>query len=235
MAKPRPVGITGHSTADIFHYYGYIWRHKWHVFLTCLRLKVPFIQALLHDNSKFSYAEFSPYLDWFYNDQGTKFNGGYTWEFTENENLRKAFDVAWNNHIHHNPHHWQYWLIEDKAIPMPEIYVREMVADWVGFSICKSGHNDVSTWYPKQKLNLHPKTRGIVEAILATNYGFSLTPKYADNNNDVWTVSNQCVNPGWWVIVNGCVCTEQEAPANTRDDAIALLVAHADKEGFKMI
>ena len=229
----QPIGVEGCSIKKTFEYYTYVWKHKFCVFRECLRLKVPIIQALTHDNSKFSTKEFGGYLHWFHDVQGTLFNGGYTWEFTKHEELKADFDAAWNNHIHNNPHHWQYWLIEDRAISMPENFVREMVADWAGFSICKTGKNDVSTWYPQQRMNLHPRTRGTVEALLATHYGFIPSPKYTDKDGNIWTVSNQCINPGWWVIHNGSVYTGQEAPCKSREDANALLIAHAEKEGFK--
>jgi hypothetical protein len=227
MSKPRPIGITGCSVKDTCKYFWYIWRHKYFVFRECCKLGIP-LQGFVHDNSKFSTDEFGPYLHWFYDDQGTNFNGGYTWEFTLQAELNKKFQYAWNHHIHNNPHHWEYWTINGKPIPMPDNFVREMVADWIGFGKAK-GTNDVLTWYPKQKLNLHDETRKKVEQLLKP-LGFHPAPCYKDKNGDIWTISDQCINPGWWIIVNGCICSEQEAPARSREEAIELLITVAVKE-----
>jgi len=56
-----------------------------------------------------------------------------------------------------------------RALPMPERYVREMVADWMGAGRAITGKWDAPAWYEqnKYKMVLHPDARGLVEALLA--------------------------------------------------------------------
>ena len=57
--------------------------------------------ALDHDKSKWSQEEYVAYDDYFYgNTNKTK------------EEIDNAFDYAWLHHIHNNPHHWQYWVLQ---------------------------------------------------------------------------------------------------------------------------
>lgn len=82
---------------------------------------------------------------------------------------------AWLLHQHRNPHHWQHWIIRQdrgkvKVLPMPDEFVREMVADWIGAGIAQGHGNDVLPWYEKNKglMTLHPETRLKVESLLKT-------------------------------------------------------------------
>lgn len=81
-----------------------------------------------HDKSKTSMAEYGPYDEYFYSK-----------DELDEEAIAK-YKYAWNNHIHENPHHWQYWvLINDddgvKALPMPRRYILELLCDWMSFDI----------------------------------------------------------------------------------------------------
>lgn len=115
-----------------------------------------------HDRSKYGLVEYAPYDNYFY---GTK-----------NED---AFNVAWLHHIHHNPHHWQYWvLVQDDgelcdqgkmvALEMPRIHVLEMVADWWSFSWRSGDLEEIFGWYDEHRggILLHPSTREYVESVL---------------------------------------------------------------------
>ena len=51
-----------------------------------------------HDESKFDTAEYDAYDAYFY-------GGNQSYAVCE------AFNYAWLHHIHHNPHHWQYWVL----------------------------------------------------------------------------------------------------------------------------
>ena len=55
-----------------------------------------------------------------------------------------------------------------QALPMPERYVREMVADWVGAGRAL-GKPDTRGWYEANRRNivLHPDSRAMVERLLA--------------------------------------------------------------------
>ncbi len=62
--------------------------------------------------------------------------------FMEKKSDPEAYDRAWLHHLHNNPHHWQYWVMppefnpdgdhDNGCLKMPEEYVLEMIADWMG-------------------------------------------------------------------------------------------------------
>lgn len=157
-------------------YFRYVVRHKWFVFWSCLKVKVPLWRAIIHDWTKFLPSEWTPYVRSFYNPDGTanksKRSDKPIW-------LNMDFDDAWNHHQKHNPHHWQYWvLIRDSDDPrfepleMPRTYAREMVADWVGAGRAITGKNDVGGWYEKNKskILLAEGTRDFVERLIADHF-----------------------------------------------------------------
>lgn len=114
--------------------------------------------AMKHDLSKYSKEEYQAYNDRFY---GEHYN-------------QEEFDKAWLHHIHHNPHHWEHWLLLDdgevKALEMPNIYILEMVADWGSFAYNKKDSTELLTWYSNNKYTmvLHPNTRKKVENLVIT-------------------------------------------------------------------
>lgn len=102
-----------------------------------------FWRLLVHDWSKLSRAEWSPYVAMFYGPPPTcecDTGGGHGLDcpIPEAKRTRKAaFDRAWLHHIHANPHHWQYHILHEDSgkvlVLIPEAsYVDEMVADWLG-------------------------------------------------------------------------------------------------------
>lgn len=85
-------------------------------------------QLFLHDKSKSSIVEYGPYDNYFY-PKGKL-----------DQKAIADYKFAWLNHIHENPHHWQYWvLINDddgvEALPMPRRYILELLCDWMSFDI----------------------------------------------------------------------------------------------------
>ncbi len=90
----------------------------------------------------------------------SKFSGieaiGYSgWNFKTKSGNKTCFDWAWNHHKNHNPHHPEFWLSvgrggEIEVLRMPDIYVAEMVADWIGAG--KTYGNTLEQWLPE---NLH--------------------------------------------------------------------------------
>ena len=88
-------------------YLWYVIRHKWFVFVECVKLGVPWL-GLIHDLSKFLPREFIPYARNFYGTYPKDLR--YT-RFTA-EGVKAAFDVAWLHHQKGNRHHWQYWLLQ---------------------------------------------------------------------------------------------------------------------------
>lgn len=155
----------------------YLLIHKYYVFRCGLYTKVPLWRLIIHDWSKFTSAEWSPYANHFYRDGGV-------WKFKKNKGQHDArdakfeFNRAWIHHIHKNPHHWQHWVIpgeENQALEMPEHFVREMVADWMGAGLAQKGIPDILNWWNenKNRMILHPHTRILVSNIinsLPSNY-----------------------------------------------------------------
>lgn len=158
-------------------YLKYVLRHKWYVFWACLELKVPLRLAILHDISKFSVAEWKPYAIHFFERDGTRrkvrdSSGAYDPTKQESDFLE-----AWQHHEASNKHHWGYWITFSTnansckrmvAIPIPMIYIKEMVADWIGASKAITGKSDPMGWYTKNKDNLilHSTTRALLERFL---------------------------------------------------------------------
>ena len=113
-----------------------------------------------HDASKYWPEEYAVYDAYFYG--------------TLDEEI---FNYAWLHHIHHNPHHWQYWLLVtddnegiEKLVPMemPRECAYEMVADWWSFSWRNGNLREVLAWYAEHRdsIILHENTRKYVESIL---------------------------------------------------------------------
>jgi len=159
-------------------YLQYVLRHKWYVFLACLRYGLIW-QGITHDWSKFLPSEWLPYAKYFYEhfdyqtyDQAPKYLAGlgidpfpYTKQY-----WKERFDEAWNHHQKRQPHHWQYWVLMNdsgsiEALDMPLNYCREMIADWRGAGRAITGKDDTKNWYLKnrEKMKLHPNTRAWVE------------------------------------------------------------------------
>lgn len=143
-------------------YLAYVLRHKWFVFRGCWALGVPLHQAIVHDWSKFTFAEWPAYVAQFYGHKPTEEEERITANLgiviRTRAEIQAAFDAAWNHHQKVNPHHWQYWLLitdsDDprlRALPIPQRFVLEMVADWYGAGMAITGTKDVESWFLKNK------------------------------------------------------------------------------------
>ena len=115
----------------------------------------------MHDISKYSPDEYTPYDNYFYGEKSST--------------ATIAFDRAWLMHIHRNPHHWQHWvLINDDPnegeiiLDIPYNYSIEMICDWWAFSWNKGNLNEIFDWYEEHKnyMKLSDKTRKTVEDIM---------------------------------------------------------------------
>ena len=144
--------------------------HITYVQEACRKLKVPEEQTIIHDNSKWSAAEFPGYAE--------HFSGG---------GAPDLFSEAWLHHVHHNPHHWQHWIFPDRYTPkgskvidgcikMPERYALEMVADWMGASKAYTGSWDMTEWLEKNipRIDLHPKTGWFVGSVLTEKLDYNI-------------------------------------------------------------
>lgn len=152
-----------------FQYLSYVLRHKWHVLLAGLELRVPLWRLLLHDWTKFLPREWVAYRNWFY---GGWRQDHYTGESEAPAGLKEAYDCAWCHHVHKNDHHWQFWIMTfDQGgrhiLPMSDVARREMLADWKGAGRAL-GKPDTRAWYLANRENivLHPETRAWIEQAL---------------------------------------------------------------------
>lgn len=154
----------------ISNYLKTLLKHKYYVFRECVKLGIPF-RGLIHDNSKFSISEYLQYKKYFSVDD-------------PDEKTKKEFDLAWLHHIIKNKHHWNHWVIIDdeglKPLEMPEVYIKEMVADYKGFGYTYNGFDDSLQYYKlnKNKMLLHPNTRKKLEYYLG--YDSKLTLKLGE-------------------------------------------------------
>ena len=157
--------------------------HKWYVFLAGLRTGVPIWRLIVHDWQKFTPQEFGAYARHFF---------GVDDEYKNNETLLafqkygvveaapfghfedERFALAWLHHENTAPHHWGFWIARSgkyrKPLPMPETYVREMVADWMGASKTYTGNWNMSSWLAKNGMgldsNMHRETVSLVWNVL---------------------------------------------------------------------
>jgi len=112
-----------------------------------------------HDMSKYSEDEYAAYDKYFY--------GG-----NRSHKVVSDFNYAWLHHIHNNPHHWQYWVLQnddepEEVLEMPYRYAIEMISDWWSFSFRSGNLSEIFDWYGNHRdMKLHPKTRKVVEDIL---------------------------------------------------------------------
>lgn len=169
-----------------FKYLHYILRHKWYVFLACWKSawsddtdsiseSIHLVwRGLIHDWSKLLPSEWFPYVEKFY---GPKWTGHKymrmdkhglptgIWESVAGR-VDSNFDLAWLHHQKLNPHHWQYWILNQdsgktKLMNIPRIFILEMVADWRGAGMAIHGKDDVLGWYSKirenQQMSLHSR------------------------------------------------------------------------------
>jgi hypothetical protein len=126
---------------------------------------IPIESLFNHDASKFWPEEFPAYARQFFGPKDDP----------------DGFARAWLHHMNHNPHHWQYWIFPDGHTPhgssvfegrveMPEVYIREMIADWMGASRAYTQSWDLTEWLnknlPKVKKGLHPYSVGRLELTL---------------------------------------------------------------------
>lgn len=115
-----------------------------------------------HDASKTNPEEYEAYDAYFY-------GGNRSYAVVE------AFNYAWLRHIHHNPHHWQYWVLNnddselgEDILEMPFNYMIEMICDWWAFSWKKGDLTEIKNWYDEHKdyIKLGKYTRDYVESII---------------------------------------------------------------------
>lgn len=150
----------------ILKHFKTIVRHKVIVCLECIKCGQVW-RGIMHDNSKFSFTEFLPSARYFQGDRSP----------IEAEKAAIEYSIAWQHHMGHNPHHWEYWIdfnsdgqVIANKIPYP--YVVEMVCDWIGASMVynngKWNQSEPLKYYNKVRSgrHFHPDTERILVKFL---------------------------------------------------------------------
>jgi hypothetical protein len=159
-------------------YLKFIIKHKYFVTRECFKMGL-YWRGLVHDLSKFLPKEWIAYRNYFYGTYKPyeQFSSGLKYEFDcfkiSKEYIEQQLDYAWLNHQHKNKHHWQYWVLRQDsgvtiALEMPDVYIKEMVCDWIGAGLAITGKREFKQWYAdnKNKMKLHKNTRDKVESLL---------------------------------------------------------------------
>lgn len=124
-------------------------KHKLIVCRECIRCGYIW-RGLMHDNSKFGLTEFCSSAKYFQGDKSP----------IEAEKAKMGYSLAWQHHMGHNPHHWEYWIDYGKdgeiiANKIPYPYVVEMVCDYVGAGMVYNKEK----WNESEPLNYYLKVR----------------------------------------------------------------------------
>jgi hypothetical protein len=117
------------------------------------------LNILLHDDTKTVPSEYKAFDEYYYGEH-TKYTV---------QNYR----LAYLEHIHRNPHHWQYWILINPDgtkvnMDMPYEYIIEMICDWWARSWEEGDVYSIFSWYDenKTKIKLSKRTKDTVEDIL---------------------------------------------------------------------
>lgn len=119
-------------------------------------MRVPEEQLYIHDESKWSAAEFPAYVR----------------KYAMGIDDKPDFERAFLHHLHHNPHHWQHWLLpnvaSNTAVDMPENYIREMVADWLGAGAAYNPDQNPQIWLNENfsRMIFSPQSEATLRAVL---------------------------------------------------------------------
>lgn len=155
-------------------YLKYVMRHKWFVFLAG-QGSVGLWQLVIHDWHKFLPGEFLPYARHFYGPNAPAIREAY---YHNPHEGHVAFNTAWLKHLNRGPHHWQHWMLQldsgpTMLIPMPEKYIREMLADWQGAGRAQGFGDDTRAWYARnrEKIQLHPQARDYLHCLMIAKWG----------------------------------------------------------------
>jgi hypothetical protein len=130
--------------------------HKWYVFKAGRITSVPLWRLIIHDWSKFTLTELFGYAG---NIYGTV--------------SKVKWAKSWLHHLHYNPHHPEHWVLSWRGnpgfyddlgehiapfvtiLPMPETYVREMIADMMATGYKVTGSWDIADWLNQNGPNQH--------------------------------------------------------------------------------
>lgn len=131
-------------------YFKYLCKYKYYVMKECFRLGIP-LRGILHDMSKFRPTEFFISAEYFYGEKKPVrlcfHPQAFKYDVYTQDDLQNHFDISWLKHQHRNKHHWQYWVLrydngKETCLDMPIVYIKEMIADWVGSGKLIHGENN---------------------------------------------------------------------------------------------
>lgn len=94
----------------------------------------------MHDESKLSAQEFTQYRNYFFPADGE-------------EKDKLSFDFAWEHHLDQNEHHWQNWTQKEGLHVYSEIFLVQMICDWVAMGFEKG--DTAREYYEKNKGSIH--------------------------------------------------------------------------------
>lgn len=148
----------------MFQYAWMTTKHKWFVFVAGIRIGVPIWLLVIHDMDKYRLFNLKMYGRQFFGDKKDQI----------------GFDYAWLKHQKLNGHHWESWVPitghhlglhkSMEPLPMPEKYIKEMFADWMGAGRVYNGEwprMEDWPWYDKNvpDMMLHEKTRELIDKL----------------------------------------------------------------------
>lgn len=166
--------------------------HKWFVLQAGHLIGVSLWRLIVHDWSKFIPIDFFRYARYKYKD-----------------GVRDEWAIGWLHHFHREAHHPEHWIIlwhgdpdfyseiggrniakYVSILPMPEIYVRELVADMHATSRQVTGSWNISKWLNENgpKIHFHDETIVLINKVMQ-EIGYTLT----DDCNWSWIAKREFI------------------------------------------
>lgn len=101
---------------------------------------IPYDQVVTHDLSKFEVEEFPYYVRQYKGDKGDP----------------KGYQRAWLHHIHHIPHHWQYWIVPpDHQVRNSEDEGSQLLGDLISIQEIKGPWISIGVHIDFQRPHIH--------------------------------------------------------------------------------
>jgi hypothetical protein len=140
------------------NYGKYVAKHKYNVIPPMRQMGLGWGQALKHDLSKLSPAEFGPYRNWFAGPKGVT--------GTRDPDTYAKWRTAVEHHYHApgNLHHYRALGLKQSVVPLK--YKMEAVADWYSVQKTKGATNEpFHDWYKRlrTKLPIAPETQSAID------------------------------------------------------------------------
>lgn len=150
-------------------YLRYVVRHKWFVFLECLKLGMLWL-GITHDLSRFLPDEWKERARYNFGGKSPRDATGHPTAVGSEE-----YHLALHMHFQRNKHHWQWWIWNRddgtiKVFPMSDRHRHEMLADMRGAGRAQDKPNTFASYYKanRNKMILHPETREWLEKQINT-------------------------------------------------------------------